>query len=614
MPVIELGFDDIPPAYLKEISEKKNELRKNFGRDARIFLTPRRIIISAREEKIGNPDELVKKLIDITSVEYKKMRWLKGQNIAFVRPLRWILALSGEHIIPIEIFGVRAGRETKGHRALGNKKIQVESEAEFFTKLEQEGKVQFSHIERRRTIENFLRSSGVQKYNLHLLDILTFSTEYVSFISAKISSDGIPPKIVQSILEDTVFVFPKNPPEDIVHGKIDSFIAVVDNPYQDEEKVREGYLFVIKSRFDDARFYIKEDEKIPFGERVHILENIIYNELFGSFYDRSVFTSKIADFIYAQTGRGERTKLKRASMLYKADITTGLFREFPEHQGYIGMVYAIESGEDEEVAISIYESRLPEKHDDPLPSSETGTIISVADKLLHVFVSFISSLEITSEEDPYGIRRSARGTLRTIIEKNLDIKLDKLIEFLLPFFTEHLRGKISEDVIEERIKNAFSFLMERLENMLVEKFPVDIVRGVIRTTTSPYEAYLKAKALSENEFSDLFYVARRVRNIIEQASKKGIYDITENPYLETEVEKKLLEKAEHLAEKELVRRKMYSEFIAEFRELRKYVDDFFNSVMVLCDDIEKRKSRLTILTIVHNIIYEFADFSEIEKR
>jgi len=653
MALIELGFDDIPAKFLSKLAQKRKEVRKLFGHNSQFFLTPRRIVIQFDKEKAKG--DIGKNILDILmSVEYKTMRW-KDAETKFVRPLRWILALDGDQITPIEIFGVKSDRKTFPHRTLEQKPIEIQNENEYFEKIKKEGKVEISHIERARKIGEFLKEKGISPDDYReLFEMAVFSTENPSFVEGEINQSGIPPKIAEDILVEQVFVFPKkqktkkegeeegereeekekekenkkrnefefkNPKEvlkEYIGEEVYGFIAVIDNPSPDIDVVREGYKFVIDSRFDDARFYIKEDEKMKFSERIHLLENIVYNEKFGSFYDRSVFMSKICDFIQAKLGISSRDVLRRATMLCKADLTTGLIREFPEHQGYIGMIYALKDGESESISSAIYEHKIPEKQDDPLPKTEAGVILSLADKLIHIFISFITSLEVTSEEDPFGIRRAARNAIRLMIERKIDISLQELAEFIIPFFDEHMREKgMKHEEIVEKIGNALSFIQERVEFFLSENFPKDIVRGVLQRTFSPYDAYLRAKSLSETDFSSMFYVARRVRNIIEQAMKKGIFEILEDiPTPQNDAEKKLLEATLYLQEKhsEYMQSKEYEKFIKIFDEIKPVVDEFFNSVMVLTDNEYERKTRLTILYAIHSITDDFADFSLIEKR
>ncbi len=603
MAIYELGFDDLPAKYLILLSQKKKKFQRKLN--SQIYLSPRRIIIKTQSQI--EPQ----KIIEFLTENYKTMRWKESEKISFVRPLRWILALEGENKIDIEIFGVKSGCETYLHRSLGNVKVEVKKEEEFFKKLK-EGKVEFSENERREKIKKILQDAGLdpQSYE-ELIEISTFSTENPNGVIGKVDSEGIPEAIAEDILKNTVFVFPiKN------GGKISGFVAIIDNPSPNEDEIRKGYEFVIKSRFDDARFYINEDKKIKLSERIHLLEKIIFNEKFGSFYDRQVFVSKAADFIYAKTHLSSREKLRRAVMLSKADITTGLFREFPEYQGYIGMFYALQDGEDEEIAKAIYEHRLPEKQDDPLPNTQTGTVISIADKIIHILSGFLSSLEVTSEEDPYGIRRATRNMIRLLIEKQIDIDIQELVDFLYPFFQEHLRDKMSEDEIKDKIINALDFISERIENYLSSYYKKDIVRGVIERTYSPYDAFLRTKSLSENDFSDLFYVARRVRNIIEQAEEKGLLSITENPNPKSEIESKTFEEVLKFEKEsiELLKEKKYDEFVKSFSKIRKTLDGFFNSVMILSDKEEERKTRLSILYPIFEITNSFADFSKIEKR
>ncbi len=615
MAIIELGFDDLPALYLIELSQKKKEFRKLFGHNSQYFLTPRRIII-----KLDQYDQNIRtKILEFLYTGYKSMKWAENQSTPFVRPLRWILSLDKDKLINLDILGVHSSNFTFSHRAIGNKKIFIQSEEEYFQKIRADGKVEFSHIERREKIRQILKDAGISEDETDdILDIQTFSTEFVDFIQEHVDSEGIPPKIAESIIRETLFLFPiKSKSGSVLGDKVVGFIGIIDNPSADKEKVIQGYKFVIRSRFDDALFYIKEDRRIPFSQRIHELDKIVFNEKFGSFYDRAVFLSKIADFIQAKTGLSSRTKIRRASMLSKADITTGLFREFPEHQGYIGMFYLISEGEDEEVAKAVYEHRLPVRQGDQLPETETGIVLSVADKITHIITAFLTGIEVRSEEDPYGIRRAARGLLRILTELRIDVDFEELFNFLSPLIASHYTSKgidFSEELISQKLNSALDFLKDRLEVFLSEKFKKDIVKGVIARCFSPYDAMLRVKALSENDFSSLFYVARRVGNILEQARHKGFLETVDSPELKFEVEMKLLQEALELEKSNLVEQKKYPEFVARFDGIRKVIDDFFNSVVVLTNNDAERKARLTILSILFHHINKFADFSEIEKR
>lgn len=613
--IIELGFDDIPADYLKTISEKKGELRKRFGHGSAFYLTPRRIVLSVKTQTINVED-----VLNFIRCQFREMRWREGVRDSFVRPLRWILALDGDRVLDLEIFGVRSSDFTFTHRAIGNRKIRIGSESEYLSKMRDECKVELSHVRRREKIEETLRNLGVdpQEYG-RLVDMAVFTTEFPNFVVADIEVGDIPPKILEKIMTDFVFVFPIKAEKD-GRGKLGSsikgFIAVVDNPEVDEEKVRRGYTFVIKSRVEDAEFYIREDRKIPMSQRVGLLSDVIYNEKFGSFYDRAVFSSSIAEFICTATSLGKLAEVKKAVMLSKADMTTGLFREFPEHQGYIGMFYLLGEGEGEEISTAVYEHKLPERPEDPIPHTEIGKVVSLADKLTHVFISFVTGLPITSEEDPFGIRRSARAALRVMLEGKIDIDLEKLAEHVSPFIREHLERRGFEDIdVEGKIKEAVSFMIERAEVIFSDSFRKDIVRAVMRRTTSPYDAYQRIKVLSENDFYSAFYVARRVGNILEQAHSKGL--ISETKPLKIKItddrEKQLLDVVNSLEEHGFLEKGKYDEFLDFLSSVREKVDDFFNSLIVLSNNEEERDTRLAILMRLFNKIDSFADFSVIEK-
>lgn len=603
--IVELGFDELPAEYLRLLSEKRKEFRKIFGYNASFYLTPRRIVLRFDPSKADN---LKDKILNFIRCDFREMRWREGEQDKFVRPLRWILAINEDKVIDIEIFGVKSSNFTVSHRALGNRKIYITSEKDYFEKISNEAKVEISHTKRREKIEKILRENGVEPSEYKdLLDMAVFSTEYPDFVSSEIEAGKVPPKIAEKIMTDFVFVFPVKGKRTVLGDEIKGFVAVIDNPNPDKEAIKCGYIFVIKSRFEDAEFYIEEDKKIPMSQRIHLLSDIVYSEKFGSFYDRAVFVSKVADFINAKLLLSERSEIRRAVMLSKADITTGLFREFPEHQGYIGMFYLLHEGEDEKIAKAVFEHRFPEKQEDPIPETELGKIISLADKLAHVFLSFVSDLPVTSEEDPFGIRRAARSAIRIMIEGKIDINLVELAEFLAPLIKEHLEQRgISTQDVDEKIGNAIVFILERTEVFLSEMFRKEFVKSVLARVPSPYDAYERIKALSENDPSDLFYVAKRVGNIIEQAHEKGLLDESKlNIKIKNGKEKELLEVVEQIEKEEFIKEKRYTEFIKFFSTVRKKVDDFFNSLMVLSPDEEERNTRLAILVRLYSQIDSF---------
>ena len=607
--VLELGFDDIPASFLQAFFDaKKSFVRKKFGGKSRFFLTPRRIIISS-ENVSENLQDILEEFL---TFEWKSMRWEKDGH-RFIRPLRWIFAMESKWGLDFELWGVRSSNITYSHRVFG-RKIQVPSAEEFFPLLSENGVV-YSQGERRRKIEEALRSVGVEPSDYkELISIAVFSTENPYPVLCEADTQGIPPEIAKSIIKDTLLCFP-----------IDerSFLAICDNPNPDEDKVRQGYSFVANARFDDARFYISEDRKIPFSDRVHLLERVEFHPRFGSFYERQVIVSKICDVLVAKTGRGDRAKLRRASMLAKADITTGLYREFPDFAGYIGMWYALQEGEEEEIARAIWEHTWYDK----LPETETGLLLSVADKIFHILVGFTLGFEITSESDPYGLRKSARALIKLMIDGDVDVSLYDVVEFVFPFFVERYVSAWGEDEekVSEKVADGFEralkFFDERLEVYLSEiGFPKDIVRAVLEVASSPCDAYLRAKALSDATrqkfFKDTFWVARRVSNIIFQAQKKGFEVPQEPTQFTVDVERKLFDVAQEFSQEfsQLVDEKKYMEALEKVAQIRPVVDEFFNNVMVLDSDEKKRSTRLAILRRIKDTLDRFADFSKLEKR
>lgn len=581
--VIEIGFEELPARFIPEfIKHMLKTLRKPL-KNPRISATPRRLAVMCDTE----PDaDIIDKSLRETPIP-KSMIWESG-GLKFLRPIRWVLAVGDKGVIPIKVAGIEASNRTKGHRVL-NTEVRIKRPDEYEHKLREAGVI-VDHRERERVIKEDIEKVEGAKPSPELIKLAVFSTEFPVCIPciAKDIFKGIPPLVVETVLKDKLEVIP-------IYGGTEpiGFIAVADNPlcYEKNENIKKGYLEVARSRMDDARFYIEEDMKIPFEDRVRMLGNIVFHEDFGSYLKRQEVLASLAEFISKNTGLSSPETVKKASLLAKADLTTGLVREFPELQGYVGMFYAQESGVEAEVAKTIYEHYLPVRVEDPLPETEVSTVLSVADKILHIVTGFKVGLELTSEADPYGLRRAARGAVQVAADRRVDIDFSDAINFAVDMVGggDETKIKVSE------------FLSSRLAGFLEERgMRRDIVEAVLAKTLNPFDAKLRCSVLlGEERLKDVVIIWRRVDNILSKAEREGVKTAsTVKTFLfKEEEERKLFEEVEKMEPKLIafLEERRYKEYLSSLASLRPVVDTFFDEVLVMHEDESIRANRLGIL-------------------
>ena len=623
--VIEVGFDDLPPNFLRSFSietKKNKNIRKILG-DYTLFLTPRRICIASKRS-ITNDLPLSEALSQFFSLKYfKDMVW-NTSGIRYIRPVRWLLSISGDKTLECELFGIKSDNKTKPHRIISDEPITVNNVSEYFSLIADNGVIISQKQREREIIEQIRKLNGNNTIDIdkNILEFSVLSVEnplVVFCISPEIFED-VPLKIADFVLREKIMVFP------VMSGdRISGFVAVADNPLKTDDVrkvIQKGYEFVAKCRMDDARFYIEVDKKISVSDRIHILEDIVFHKDFGSYYKRTIFISKTADFIIASSKISvDKKKLKRASMLCKTDLTTGLIKEFPELQGYIGMIYCLQAGEDETVSKCVYEHYLPVKQDDPLPQTAEGSVLSVSDKLIQIVAGFLVGLEPTSEGDPYGLRRAARGIIKILISKNIDFSITDYLDYIYNLFSEENIPSISKHEINKVKNKIFNFFLSRLEVYLEEiGFSKNIVDSVLSVTQDPFDAFLRCKALTEiskETLENYLILLKRARNIKEKSIKEKMNidkDFDEPQLSLSEGVEIDLYNAYLNAKSELAKfynDKDWTNYIRRVAELRVYVDKFFDGVLILCEDRPKRNSRLFLLDKILTLGTSFCDFTKL---
>ncbi len=533
----------------------------------------------------------------------KTMRWGSG-SLRFFRPIRWILAKFGDESIPFDIDGINSSDITYGHRFLSPEAITVKNPSEYLALLSK-GRVIADHAERKKIISEGLKKIESEKnikvhQDAELLDLVTFLVEYPTLVLGGFEDKylELPKELLITVMRTHQKYFST---EDRDGNILPHYIVVSNTKPENNDTVRKGAERVLRARFEDARFYFAEDREKPLWDYIDKLRNVTFQEKLGTLYDKLERIKSLCSFIADKVCFQQKGKLLRAAMLSKADLVTGVVSEFPELQGYMGKIYALSSGEDEETATAIYEHYLPKSAGDALPAGEMGTIISLADKIDNIASFFYLGLIPSGSEDPFALRRQAAGIINILQGKDYpltpDILADKALEGLSvsPAEKTTLSGKIMQ------------FFNQRLEGMLLSQgYSYDVVNAAlavkmlnIKDLKYRIDALLDLK--KNPAFPALLMAAKRVYNILAKVQP----GIVNEPLLNEPAEKEL-----YTAVAE-VKAKVQDKNIIALFDIEKPINTFFDSVLVMDKDEKTKNNRLALLYSIKNIFDSLGDFSKI---
>lgn len=570
------------------------------------YVAVRKVVEGKRTE------EVLKKILPeiILSIPFKKsMRWGE-KNVRFARPIRWIVSVFGDRTVEFEINGIKSSNVSYGHRFLSPEPFQVESPNEFLTQLEDRFVV--ADLEKRKAIildgcKDLASSVGGKLLeDEELLEEVTNLTEFPYPILGKFDGEflNLPKEVPITVMKDHQKFFSVVDRE----GNLKNyFIGVSNIKPTDDLTVRLGYEKVLKARLSDALFFFKEDRKRRLEERVPELQGVVFHEKLGTMLDKTKRLVKLTPFISEELKFDVEKRAERAAYLSKADLLTEMVNEFPELQGTMGKYYALLDGEDEEVALSIEEQYLPRFSKDRVAETKTGISLSLSEKIDNLTGFIGAGLKPTGSADPFALRRNALGLIQTLIENELSLNLTPTLEKSEELYEE--QGiKLSLSTVSETLQ----FIKDRLKNYLREKgFRPDTVDAVLSVSDNPYDSLLRVKTvevLRENpEFEAVLFTMRRVVNIIPVGfepvpiSPEGKYEEELwNAFLKLKGElDKLIEKRD------------YRGALLKIGELKPFVDNFFDNVMVMDKDEKVRNRRLSLLKNIADKLLELIDFSKI---
>ena len=575
----------------------------------------------------------------------KNMYWREGKPERFVRPVRWMVAMLGGKVVPVEFAGVVAGNSSRGHRlmAIHHRPSTIDStrleipEPRSYAATLKDAAVFVRRAERlefiRKALDRATRTVAGARWreDKELLDTVVNLTEFPGVILGNFDPEflSLPEEVLVTVMRDHQKYFAVQD----AGGKLaPHFLAVMNTDADPEGIIRHGHERVLRARFNDARFFWDTDQKHPLRERVDWLKSVTFQKDLGSYYDKTMRVQKLASQLCAVLNDGEKGKVVRdgivfkAALLAKADLTTELVKEFTELQGIVGGLYAkaqkmeVPAEAQNAIATAIYDQYRPESMEDSVPRTIEGAVLSIADKADSIAGMFALGLIPSGSKDPFALRRQANGIVKMIAEHRLELSLKST-------FADARKGYVASEAETKFKDNSFAdnvtaFFRERVEFYLreVRGLAYDVVNAVLAVDADDaVDAIARAEAVAKvrpsEDFEAIGAAFKRIKNILRQASetKKRVAESFDPAQVSDSAERALADVTAKVAPRvrELAAKRDYATALAEIATIRPAVDTFFDKVMVMVEDENVRANRLALLQGLLNEFSTIADFSEI---
>jgi glycyl-tRNA synthetase beta chain len=602
--------------------------------------TPKGEYLSAKVTRKGRTAaEILAEFLprEISSIYWPKNMYWRQPNERFVRPVRWLVAMIDDQVVPLEFGGVRAGNQSRGHRILSAGEVQIPRAGSAYLNALREAKV-LGRADREHQIRKALDTAtrtipdARWREDAALLDAVLNLTEWPSAILGSFDPEflELPEEVLVTVMRDHQKYFAV---EDAKGKLLPHFLAVLNTDGDPKGLIRHGNERVLRARFNDARFFWQTDQKHTLRERVSWLKNVTFQKDLGSYYEKTLRVQRLCSWItedLKQAGVQVRPGVvHKAVCLAKTDLTTELVKEFTELQGIVGGLYArvqdldkgVPRATQDLIAQTIYDQYKPESAEDSVPRTVEGAVLSICDKADSIAGMFSLGLQPTGSKDPFALRRQANGIVKTIAEHKLPLGISRLFDLA----REAYQGSPAEQKFKRDFdyENAIAvFFRERLEFYLRDQlgFPYDVVNAVLAADAdNVVDAVARAEAvwkvLQMPEFQAIAAACKRMRNILRQATEKGLKPAKVFEYLPEAAheEKDLAAYIETNGTRieKLRQERDYHEALLMLSTVRERTDAFFDKVMVMVDDEKLRANRLALLQTLLSEFSTIADFSEI---
>lgn len=537
----------------------------------------------------------------ITGLSFpKSMHWGDLEE-RFVRPVRWLVALFGQDVVPVTFANVTSSNVSRGHRFLGESELTITEPKDYVDTLTKNF-IMIDQDVRRETIRKQLTELAATKgatvvWDEDLLDEVTFLVEYPTALCGTFDESylALPSDCIITPMKDHQRYFP------MVDGKgtlLPMFLTVRNGDSKSLEVVAAGNERVLRARLDDAKFFFNEDRKTPLAGRYEALTKIVFQEGLGNLKDKTERLLTLGAVLAQEVGFTDTVTLERATHLAKTDLTTGMVSEFTELQGIMGKEYALLDGETPAVGEAIFEQYLPRFAGDILPSTDAGRILSIVDKVDTIVATFSRGLIPTGSQDPYALRRQTIGIINILMDSKWSLSMRPIWMKAM-----ELLGVASEKQ-EELLGQLENFFILRLKNILLEQgMPyqvVDIVLSQETVTVALAEGLgqaLTANRLDENE--PLMQAYTRIFNMVKDVTFTGV----DESLLKEDSEQALYKAAlpVYTTNRNALEAADYVKAVSLAESLVPYIETFFEHVMVMDKDEAVKQNRLQLLRMTYEV-------------
>ncbi|SFA70499.1 glycyl-tRNA synthetase beta chain [Lentibacillus halodurans] len=553
----------------------------------------------------------------ITSIQFpKNMRWAE-QTLRYARPVRWIVALFGQDVIPFEVAGVKTNNHTYGHRFLGEK-VTLSSPADYEQKLENQYVVVNPQKRRQMIVDGMKEAEAEHDFQIpaddELLQEVCNLVEFPAVFTGSFDPSylTLPPDVLVTSMKEHQRYFPVKSKSGEL---LPYFVGVRNGDEYALNTVIKGNEKVLRARLSDAQFFFEEDQKQSIDYYLEKLDRIVFQEKLGTIGDKvkriTAITDRLSKWLYLD--EEIRSNALRAAEICKFDLPTNMVNEFTKLQGIIGETYALNAGETQAVARAAAEHYLPVQADGKLPESVEGAVVSVADKLDTIVGCISAGLIPSGSQDPYGLRRQAIGVLKILKAQGWNIAVESLLDLAEQ---QYDKFDLDQSGKEEARTNTEQFFRHRITYLLKEwSIEPDVIQAVLHHQIGviPYMA-AKAEILSDKRNNPAFKpVQEALVRVLNLAAKTDLTDVDQS-ILNTDSEQKLYET--FLTVKDLYQKTNHKQdadnALRTLGKLAQPIHNFFDHNMVMADDEATRHNRLALINQIAALIYDYADLSLIE--
>lgn len=550
----------------------------------------------------------------ITGLNFPKSMHWGNLDAKFVRPVRWLVALLDEEVIPVEFATVKSGNVTRGHRFLGADEITIKNASSYIDTLK-ENFVMVDQDARRELISKQLHDMAASKnasivWDDDLLEEINYLVEWPTALCGGFEESylALPDAAIITPMKDHQRYFPLIDQD----GKLlPMFLTVRNGSDHSIEVVQAGNERVLRARLDDAKFFFNEDRKKPLIDRQDGLTKIVFQEGLGNLADKTERLLKLGRVFGEECGLHEDAAvvLERATELAKTDLTTGMVTEFTELQGVMGKEYALLDGESPEVAEAIFEQYLPRFAGDVLPQTEAGKVLSIIDKVDNIVATFSRGLIPTGSQDPYALRRQTIGILNILLGSEWNISLRPIFKASMEFLN------VPGEKQDELLGQVEEFFTLRLKNIFLDRevphHVIDLLLSNNELSVADAEGLVNALLANRiDENVELVQAYTRMYNLVKDVEYTGV----NSDLLKEDAEKELFEAASKASEASSAAWEAgdYDAVVAVPATLVPAINKFFEDVMVMDKDEAIKANRLQLVRLAYSVMAIIGDISSLK--